>query len=206
MYAAIAETSKKSDFFKNGSRAPKRSQINEAPIPAAPRINGTKVRYSDQANSTPAHERPTRNVVKLEMKRKPPSQSTRRSFSLSDVLTVSILTKRSTEANPMPQKGRLIRKAHLQVAFSACERHQISPSKFECNFIETYKKPSNERTQDCSNRPGDKDQRKPLRSLPQRNDIGEDDLSSHNDAATADTLDTAPCKKNRKPLSYSTDD
>jgi hypothetical protein len=108
--------------------------------------------------------------------------------------------------NPIPQKGRLIQKAHLQVAFSVCEMHQISASILCFSVIETYKEPSNEWTKDCSDRPCYEDQRKPLRPLPQRNDVGEDDLSSHNDAATADALDTAPCKKDGKFLSDCADD
>jgi hypothetical protein len=114
--------------------------------------------------------------------------------------------KRSTVTNPILQKGMLIQKAHLQVAFSACEKRQTTPSNISVKRRWTYEDPSKKWTQDCPDRPGDEDKRKPLRPLPQGNDVGEDDLSTHNDAATPDALDTAPCEKNGNFLSDSTDD
>lgn len=154
----------------------------------------------------PAHDRPMRKVVKLEMKRKPPSQSTRRSFSLSDVLTVSKLMKRSTVTNPIPQNGRFIQKAHLHVAFWACRTRQTAFSNICQKQRQTYEEPSKKRTEDGSDRPGYEDERKPLRPLSQGNNVSEDDLSAHDDAATTDALDTAPCEKEGEFLCHSTED
>ena len=125
------------------------------------------------------------------MKRNPPSQSTRRSFSLSEDLTVSNLTKRITATIPIAQKGRLIQKAHLQVAFSACNQCQWAFLTSVSRGAETHKDASNERTEDRADRPRNEDKRKPFGSLPERNDIGEDDLSSNNNAATSNSLNTA---------------
>lgn len=66
---------------------------------------------------------------------------------------------------------------------------------------ETHKDASNERTENRADRPRNKDKRKPFGSLPERNDIGEDDLNANNDAATSNSLNTTASEQYGKTSS-----
>ena len=71
----------------------------------------------------------------------------------------------------------------------------------ESRGAETHKDASNERTEDRADRPRNEDKRKPFGSLPERNDIGKDDLSANNNAATSNSLNTAASKQYGKTWS-----
>ena len=61
-------------------------------MPTMPIIMGVTAWALFHSNWMPAHEMPTRKLVKPPMKKKPPTQSTRQSLETSDVFTVLSLT------------------------------------------------------------------------------------------------------------------
>ena len=99
-----------------GCLAPRDSQVNVAPISSMPISKGTRVRKLLQGNCTPPQVSPITKLVKLAMKMKPPIQSTRSYFSLTELLLDLSLTTTGTMARLKAQKGRLMMKTHLQEA------------------------------------------------------------------------------------------
>ena len=102
-----------------GCLAPRNSQVNVAPMPSISISKGTRVRKLLQGNCTPPQVSPIRKLVKLAMKMKPPNQSTRSHFSLTELLLDLSLTATGTMARLKAQKGKLMMKTHLQDACCA---------------------------------------------------------------------------------------
>jgi hypothetical protein len=79
-------------------------------------------------HSTPPREIATKKLVKLAIKRKAPTKSTRRTFSFKVVLVLAVnLKKIGMATSPKAQKGRLIQNAHLHAVFSAITPPIIGP-------------------------------------------------------------------------------
>jgi hypothetical protein len=76
-------------------------------IPSIPNTNGTIVLKLPQGSSVPPQQIAIRNAVVLLIKRKPPNQSTRASFSLTEeVLGFSVKTS-GMVMNPIKQNGNI---------------------------------------------------------------------------------------------------
>ena len=100
---------------RNGSRAPQCSHAKQVNIPAIPKTRGTSVLKLLHAYCVPPHEIAMRKDVVLAMNIAPPTQSTRKSFSLKDDSVVFRRTYIATITNPIAQNGKLRKKIQRQV-------------------------------------------------------------------------------------------
>lgn len=93
---------------KNGSFANFASNIPVATSPSAPKINGTKVRNESHGCWDPPQEIAIKKDVDDEIKRKPPSQSTRASLVPRDSVRGFKVSTNGMVAKAMPMNGNMM--------------------------------------------------------------------------------------------------